>query len=344
MGGPSSYPQSTIRNPRSLVPLCVLLILYGCEGPKDLTIIGQPDGPYRLTLSLDPTPPRAGQQTHLTYRVIDTGTNQPLQNLQILHERVLHTFIVSNDFRTFAHTHHEDFLPLTENDLSTATFHYPYTFPHAGEYFVGSEFTHKGRSWIKRFTVTVSGESAPRAAPAVQSDTELHRVKSFGPYQVSLRTSPDPPVAGYDTELVCHLTRNGAQVTDLALYLGTEVHMATWRRDGEHFGHQHPYTPDMAAMMTHMRKGKETRTARDHTNNSQDMAQMMARFMQRPAKQVYHGPEVPVRHIFPAAGTYKLFFEYAPGGKILLVDFVVKVVEYTDNIDTAVESIVPVSP
>jgi hypothetical protein len=258
--------------------------------------------------------------------VTDTATKQPVRDLQILHERILHTFIVSRDFRTFAHTHHEDFFPLTQEDLTSATFHFPYTFPSAGEYLIASEFTHKDRSWVKQFTVAVEGEKKPQMV-----EEDLRKEKAFGSYQVSLRTSPDPPIAGYDTELVCHLTRDGVPVSDLKLYLGTEVHMASWRLDGEHFGHQHSYTPEMAVMMAMMR---------DHTSDPDQMARMMVQLMRGPAKQVYPGPDLPIHHIFLAPGVYKLFFECAPGGKPLVMDFMVKVVEYNEGMDTTVHSIV----
>jgi hypothetical protein len=110
--------------------------------------------------------------------------------------------------------------------------------------------------------------------------------------------------------------------------------MAAWRLDGEHFGHQHTYTPEMAAMMAMMR---------DHTSDPNHMARMMVQLMRGPARQVYTGPELPVHHIFPTPGIYKLFFECAPAGKILVADFMVKVVEYSEGTDTAVHSIVPVS-
>ena len=34
----------------------------------------------------------------LTYRILDSAAKQPVRDLQILHERMLHTFIVSKDF------------------------------------------------------------------------------------------------------------------------------------------------------------------------------------------------------------------------------------------------------
>jgi hypothetical protein len=279
-----------------------------------------------LELSVDPPHPRVGQEASLTYRITESKTRQPVKDLQVLHERILHTFIVSRDFKTFAHTHHEDFFPLSAQDLATATFHYPHVFPHVGEYLIAGEFTHKDRSWTKQFTLTIGNGSIPTTV-----EEDLRRAKLFGDYQVSLRTSPDPPVAGYDTELVCHLTRDGTPVKSLELYLGTEVHMAAWRIDGTHFGHQHTYTPEMAAMMAMMR---------DHTSDPNHMARMMIQLMRGPAKQVYTGPELPVHHIFPTSGVYKLFFECAPDGKSLVADFMVKVVEYNEGVDTTVRSIV----
>jgi hypothetical protein len=199
-------------------------------------------------------------------------------------------------------------------------------FPAPGAYRIASEFTYKERSWVKQFTLVVPGEIAQGVI-----ENDLRREKRFGDYHVSLRTSPDPPVAGYDTELVCSLTHNGIPVTALHLYLGTEVHMAAWRLDGEHFGHQHTYTPEMAAMMALMR---------DHSSNPDHMAQMMVQLMRGPAKQVYSGPDLPVHHVFPTPGIYKLFFESAPGGKPLVADFMVEVAEYSEGIDTTVHSIV----
>ena len=310
--------------------------LLGCERQAAQVLVGQPARPYHLELTLEPAAPRAGQETHLRFRLLDTAGGQALSPLQILHERAVHTFIVSRDLDVFAHTHHEDFFPLTAQDLSAASFHFPHVFPKAGEYMIVSEFTYKDRSWLKQFRVLVGGGNAPEGEAAAEPD--LGRDKAFGPYRVSLRTSPDPPVAGHEVELVCVFSHDGTPVTDLQLYLGTEVHMASWRLDGEHFGHQHTYTPQMAALMNMMK------TMGDGSGQAGEMAarmnRMMVQLMSGPAKQAYSGPELPVHHVFPTAGLYKLFFETAPGGKRLVADFTVRVVDYAEGRDTRIESIV----
>ena len=61
----------------------------------------------------------------------------------------------------------------------------------------------------------------------------------------------------------------------------------------------------------------------------------------RPAAALeYPGPRVPVRHTFPSAGRYRLFFQFAPGGEVLLVPFVLDVVADDGRVDTRIESIV----
>ena len=304
------------------------LLLYGlsgCWGGEDTRLVARPTGPYHLTLETEPAPPQAGRETSLTFHLTHTRTQQPVADLQILHERALHTFIVNRDLSTFSHTHHEDYIPLTDQDLERARFHFPYTFPKAGQYLIVNEFTHKERSWTKHFTVTVTGESGPPPEP------DFRQEKQFGAYRVALRTSPSPPIAGHEVEIVCHLTAtDGTPVTNLGLYLGTEVHMASWRLDGEHFGHQHTYTAEMARFMEGMR---------GHSMTPDEMARRMVQLMSRPAKQEYFGPDVPLHHVFPAAGVYKVFLELAPNGAYLPVDFLVRVAEYTDDADTTIHSI-----
>ena len=122
-------PSTTLRAGFCLLPFVFFLLLLGCQRSQETPLIGQPEGPYRLELALSPSQPQAGQETTLTYRLTDNKTHQPVTDLQVLHERILHTFIVSRDFQTLLDTHHEDFFPLTSQDIAAAQFHFPYTFP-----------------------------------------------------------------------------------------------------------------------------------------------------------------------------------------------------------------------
>lgn len=286
---------------------------------------GTPPGPYRLTLGFEPAMPLPDAPTQLTFRLTNAASQAAVQDLQIVHERALHTFIIARDFSSFAHLHHDDFAPLTADDIAQGLFTFPYTFPKVGHYRIVNEFTHRDRTWTKQFDFTVG---AAAAASPVKID--LRREQVVEGYHAALSLSPPEAIAGYETELVLMLARDGQPVTDLELLLGAEVHVALWRSDGEHFGHTHSYTPQMAAMMREMAE-----------HAGQHSAAMMLKMMSAPAKLVYPGPRIPIRYTFPTPGVYQLFLQCAPGGASKVFPFMLEVVAHRPGMDTVIETIVP---
>ncbi len=309
------------------VAAALVVALTGCGERAPATRIGAPDGPYRLTLTLTPPDPAPGADTALELALTQGPERKPVADPQIVHERALHTFIVARDFSSFAHLHHEDFAALTDEDRARGRFHFPYVFPQAGDYRIVSEFVHRDRAWSKRFDLRV-GDVSKSATPAV---VDLARERQVGPYVATLAVSPTQPVADHEAELVIGLTRDGRPVDDLQLWLGAETHVAVWREDGEEFGHTHSYTAAMARMMASMQ---------GHRMDAAHSAAMMLEMMKLPAKLEYPGPLVPVRHRFPSAGRYRIFFQLAPGGEPLVVPFVLDVVADDGDRDTRIASIV----
>jgi len=295
----------------------LLLASAGCNphGEESGVIVGEPAGPYRATLTLEPARPRPGEPTRVTFQILDARTSRPVTGLQVLHERMVHSFVVSRDLRHFAHTHHEDFAPLLPDELASATFHYPHVFPSPGAYQIVAEFTHRDRTWIKRFDFVVGAAGASELPVLVPRRTSI-----TGGYRFVLSVNPDPPVAGRLVELVCRIeTASGEPVTDLAMVLGSEAHLATWRSDSRDFGHEHPWTPEMAAMMQAMQDRAGTKGS-----DAAAMAAMMVKMM-GPREQLYHGPDIPLRHVFSEPGLYKVFLDVAPGGHRMVADFVLQV-------------------
>lgn len=299
--------------------------LAGCGKGAAPVLEGRPLGPYQLTLEFVPATLAPRGQTQLTFRLTHAATGAAVQNLQVIHERALHTFIIARDFSSFAHLHHEDFAPLTAHDLDAGRFTFPYTFPHTGQYRIVNEFTHRDRTWLKQFDFDVG--VAP-TSPVVKID--LTRAKTVAGYHASLTLSPNLAVAGVETELVLELAHENQPVTNLQLLLGAEVHVALWKIDGEHFGHTHSYTPQMAAMMRAMAGHPGAHSAA-----------MMLKMMSAPAKLVYPGPRIPIRYTFPTPGTYQLFLQCAPGGVTTVFPFMLRVVAHRAGLDTVINSIVP---
>ncbi len=329
--------RSDARGLRAALVMVLSCCLVACDqapsqpaATSAAVIEGQPAGPYRMTLALDSAQPVAGDETRLTWQLTHAANGAPVEKLQVLHERVVHNFIVNLDFSSFAHIHHEDFRALTAADLERATFTLPYRFPRDGHYRVVSDFTHRDRSWTKHFDLTV-GAPPPRTTPAA----DFTRVNVVDDYQGQLSVSPAVPLAGYETELVLRLQRAGVPITDLALILGSEVHVALWREDGQHFGHTHSYTPHMASMLSAMHD-----KATDPASRARMMADMMVMMMNMPAELVFHGPQIPIHYVFPEPGVYHLFLQCAPGGEARVFHFALKVETYTAGMETRIESIV----
>lgn len=304
---------------------CVLgLLLAACGESGTQSLEGEPRDPYRLQLTLNPATPRAGEVTNLRFTLRRARDGAPVTDLQIVHERALHTFIVAADFSSFSHLHHEDFRPLAARDIAAAAFAFPYRFPAGGRFRVYNEFTHRDRTWLKHFTFDVQGPapSAPPRTPGLRAHA--------GGIDGRLDLSPAVPVAGHEVEMVLTLRRGAAPVQDLRLWLGAEVHAAIWRADGAHFGHTHSYTTAMAKM------------ARDMAGHGKGhSAAMMLQMMSAPAVLEYPGPRIPIRHTFPTDGRYHLFLQCAPGGEPRVFHFLLDVAADTAGRDTRIESIVP---
>lgn len=305
----------------SLALVAAVLMLAGCTDRHQGPLEGRPGGPYRLTLTLDPPAPKPGQETVLHWQLTHTQSGKPVRDLQVAHERLMHNFIVNLDFSSFAHIHHEDFQVVTAHDLAQASLKFPYRFPAPGHYRIVSEFAHHNRSWTKHFDIDIGAD-----ATSLRSAPKLSRTSQVAAYQATLQVSPKIPIAGFETELELTLQRGGVPVTDLALYLGTELHGAVWRDDGRYFGHLHSYTPRVAAII-HTAHDRDA----DPRSRGATIAQMMVQLMCLESELVFTGPTIPMRYVFPEPGRYHLFLQAAPGGDPLVFQFALDVVAVTNE-------------
>src|SRR5690349_12207780 len=89
--------------------------------------LGVPDQlEYGLDLRTRPAAPRAGEKTELAFTVRDPRTAKPITDFEIMHERLYHMFIVSQDLEYFVHDH-----PTLGPG---GVFRYTETFPKPGMY------------------------------------------------------------------------------------------------------------------------------------------------------------------------------------------------------------------
>ncbi|NJD55243.1 MAG: hypothetical protein FIA94_02420 [Nitrospirae bacterium] len=243
----------------------------------------------------------AGKPAMITFTIRDDNNN-PIKDLVITHDRLIHVVIISEDLSVFGHIHAEDIGPITAEMKDHARFPVRFTFPKAGKYTLAVDFAVRDRGYSELLDLEVSG------SPLMGSvHRDLSREKDFDGYKVNLVLSPEQPVAGKETVLRYTIMKDGKPVADIEPYLAAAMHLAVINEGaGNYFVHAHGDRPG----------------AMQHTGHAGHMTSHMGH--SSPSGTVY-GPEIEAHVVFPAKGTYKVFSEIRHQDKVRLFDFMVNV-------------------
>src|SRR6478672_1663751 len=120
-------------------------------------VAGVPDPvEFHLDLTVTPKAPKPNDSVRLRFDVHDPWKNNPVKKYNIVHEKLFHAFIVSEDLQFFVHDH-----PFWANDA----FQYEATLPKPGMYRVLADFYPEGSSpQLITKTIFVAGK-APTPVP-----------------------------------------------------------------------------------------------------------------------------------------------------------------------------------
>ena len=192
-------------------------------------VAGVPDPEeFHLDARVFPASPQPLKTTVLQFLVHDPWKDRPVAAYNVLHERLFHAFVVSEDLEFFEHGH-----PALVAD---GMFQYPMTFPRPGLFRVLSDFYPVGATpQLTTTTVLVPGGDQ-KPARLVRD----YSAKSGENMRVSLMTIPDNPVAGNRTQLRLTLEDGGS----IEQYLGAWGHMLVASADLIDMLHEHPYWAD----------------------------------------------------------------------------------------------------
>jgi hypothetical protein len=189
-------------------------------------IAGLPDFvEFRVRLAAARTP-RAGSPADLRFTVVDPRNRKPVRDFEIIHEKLFHLFIVSEDLEVFAHEHPvKGFGP---------EFDFTWTFPKPGLYRLMCDYYPLGATpQITVKTISVApGQAQP--PPPLESNT-----------RVTLETEPAEPIAGMRTRL--YFTLDPA--TGIQPWLGAWGHLLVASADTVDLIHTHPFIADGGAKM-----------------------------------------------------------------------------------------------
>jgi hypothetical protein len=192
-------------------------------------VAGLPDPvEYQLDLTVAPRRLAVGQKVNLDFIVRDPWKNRPVTNFQVVHEKLFHMFVVSQDLQFFVHDH-----PHLEDG---GNFVYDIAFPKSGMYRILGDFYPDGAT-PQLITKTVIVPGAPPAPVKLSRDYSAKNAENM---QVSLTTDPVQPLVGQKTQVYFRL--NPAE--GLEKYLGAWAHMLAGSDDLIDLIHTHPIIAD----------------------------------------------------------------------------------------------------
>jgi methionine-rich copper-binding protein CopC/putative copper export protein len=253
----------------------------------------------RSQLAISPAILAANIPAVLTFTLHDNQGN-PVRDLVLDHNRILHVVIASKDFSVFAHIHVEDASPVTPEMLQAAQFPVHYTFPKDGRYMVSVDFMERGYIFSDQFYLNV-GDSAAMGGPG---PADYSTQKNFDGYQVTFRASPSTLKAGEPATLDYHIEKDGKAVTDMEPYLAVPMHISIIREDLMGFLHTHGLLP---VSMVGKLLGES----------------IHASHLYLPDK---FGPDIEATNFaFPSAGIFHVYGEFQVNGKVIVTQFTVKV-------------------
>lgn len=195
----------------------------------------QQEEKYNVNLQSDPAAPQSGKSTRLSIIATEKMTGNRISQFEVIHDKLMHLVMVSNDLSYFAHVHPK----FNDNERIFAITH---TFPRAGRYKMWVDAKPKGGTqFVKEFYLNVEGTPASKHVPiVVEKDFVKKAVANGQKYQVRLNV-PESINAGQDTEIVFELSDSeGRLITDLEPLMAAGGHCVIISADAGKFLHIHP--------------------------------------------------------------------------------------------------------
>ena len=150
---------------------------------------------YAMDLTIVPRVPEPGETATLEFRVRDPWENRTVQSFQVVHEKIFHAFVMSQDLEFFAHEH-----PVRHPN---GEFSLDIELPKPGMYQILADFFPDGGTpqlIAKSFVV-------PGAIPKpIRLVSDYESPKQGENLQVALVTEPAVPVVGQETEMYFTVT------------------------------------------------------------------------------------------------------------------------------------------
>ena len=230
--GPQDYVCPMDKDVRSdkpgVCPRCGMKLVLGIQDEVE----------YPMSLTVTPRTVRANQDAQLLFRISDPKNGKTVNHYEIVHEKLFHMFIVSQDLQYFLHEH-----PVLQPD---GTFIYHEKFPKPGMYrILGDFYPTGGTPQLVAETVIVPGapgEQVSLVQPKLKPELGISHGENT---DVELTMDPPEPIVGLKTLLFFKLK----DAEGLEKYIGAWAHMLAASDDLVDLIHDHPFIADGGPQM-----------------------------------------------------------------------------------------------
>ena len=197
--------------------------------------LNAPVSAYKAQLLPPTTPIALGAPTTLYMRLQEAATGLPPQGLEIVHEKPVHMFLVSQDLSDFQHVHPALVAP--------GLLEIPATFSKTGPYSVFAQFKP-----IQQAEQTVSTQfqvpGPPMPLKPLQLDTTdtktcLDKDQAGAMQAYTYRIVNLPSAVGQPIRFQVHVLKNGQPVQQIDPFLGAAGHAIIVSANHEAFAHAH---------------------------------------------------------------------------------------------------------
>lgn len=283
--GPVEVPTPPTPNPQAVTVAQSHVHGEGGAGGRLVTRYG---GPVGVSLAVQPQAPQPGTPVEIAYALSD-GEGVPVtgDGLRVVHERLMHLIVVSQDLLSFAHVHPEE--------AGAGSYRVTETLPQAGKYVLFNEFvTADGTTQIERNVVATEG--ADGADNPARLTPDLGTAKESAGLEAVL-TSPVSKIRRrVPTPFFLDVTQDGKPATELEPFLGAACHVVIVSADTKQFAHTHGDLPGGAM--------------------SGDMSKMDMAAMPMPTPPAKFGPRLEFTHTFMQPGMYRLWVQTEYRGEV----------------------------
>jgi hypothetical protein len=188
---------------------------------------------YNVNLQYHPITPEARKETKLILSVTEQKSGDPIRDFELVHDKIMHLIIVSEDLSYFAHIHPT----FEENGESFTIVH---SFPESGRYKLWVDFKPKdGNQTLVAFLTKVMGNPVHIPSTLVY-DRKYIKESLDRKYQISLKL-PEKLAADTDMDMTFRISDSSSKpITDLEPLMGAGGHSVIISSDIREFLHVHP--------------------------------------------------------------------------------------------------------